>query len=136
MNSLDLAFSCNIANLVSKSGLPISTIIPHSNLLLSLGSRFSNSFGALSQDITICLLDSYNILKILYNSFCVCSFFARNCTSSIISTSTSLYLSLSLSILLFLTAVTYSVINLSAVIYAIFLSLNFLIISFQAACNK
>ena len=57
-------FVFNIAILVSKSGVPMSIIIPPSNLDLNLSSSAGMAFGGLSEDNIICLFDSRKALKI------------------------------------------------------------------------
>ena len=73
---------------VSRSGFEMSAIRPHSKRERSLSSSVGMSLGGLSEEMTICRLDSYSALKVWKSSSCVCSFPAMNWISSTISTST------------------------------------------------
>src|SRR5437660_1366230 len=81
-----------IASRVSKSGGWMSAMRPHTNLERNRSSSVGISLGGRSDEMTICLLISCSALKVWKNSSLVRSLPARNCTSSISSTSTVLYL--------------------------------------------
>src|SRR3989344_8777223 len=88
------AFVRKIAMRDSGSGGVMETVIPAEKRDFRRSSRFWMRFGCWSDEKTICLLLSYNVLNRWNNSSCVFSFFERNWISSIIKRSYWRYLSL------------------------------------------
>ena len=132
---LRLAFASTIAQRVSKSGIWISIVIPHSNLLLNRSVRVGMLLGGLSELIIICLLFWCSSLNVWKNSSWVFSLPAINCISSTIKTSTLRYL---LENPCFLNRMwsRKSFIKFSVVVYNIWACGLFLIISLPVACIK
>ena len=85
---------------VSKSGMVMSVIRPHSNRVRIRSSSVFSSLGGLSDVMTICLFSACNLLKVWKNSSCIRSLSLKNWISSISRTSAERYLSWKLAILL------------------------------------
>src|SRR3989338_121107 len=98
---------------VSKSGRPMSAIIPPSKRERNRSSSVAMACGGRSDDMMIWLFFWYNVLNMWKNSSCIFSVRAINCISSIIKQSTVRYLSFNEFISWFLKASTTSVIYFS-----------------------
>ena len=63
---------------VSKSGVLMSVIRPHSNRLRIRSSSVFSSLGGLSEVITICLPSAWSLLNVWKNSSCMRSLLLKN----------------------------------------------------------
>ena len=63
---------------VSKSGMVMSVIRPHSNRVRIRSSSVFSSLGGLSDVMTICLFSACNLLKVWKNSSCIRSLSLKN----------------------------------------------------------
>ena len=85
---------------VSKSGVLMSVMSPHSNRLRIRSSRVFSSLGGLSDVMTICLPSAWSLLKVWKNYSCIRSLLLKNWISSMSSTSAFRYLSWNSAVLL------------------------------------
>ena len=112
------AFARRIAMRVSRSGVEMSAMRPHSKRDRSRSSSRSIAFGGRSLERTICFPSSWMALKVWKNSSCVPSLPVRNWMSSIRSTSMRRYRSRNSSLFWPRIELMNSFVNFSLVAYA------------------